>query len=70
MSPEVYRAHLRFIAAISEDFTPRYPDLSHGCRPLWQARLRTLGGWLLDGLTALLVLFVVWSFITVLLLGA
>lgn len=55
---------------MTTDYQPRYADLSRGCRPLWQARLRTLGGWLLDGLTALLVLFVVWSFITVLLLGA
>lgn len=51
-------------------YPPRYADLPRGCRPVWQARLRRLGGIARDSLAAVFVLFIFWSFVTVLLLGA
>lgn len=48
-------------------FTPRYADLSRGCRSLRSVRLHTLYRWTLDVVTLLVVAFFAWSILTVVL---
>ena len=48
-------------------FTPRYADLSRGCRSLRSVRLHTLYQWGLDVVALLVVAVFVWSCLTVVL---